>query len=93
MNRRAGSPLSRERASVEGRLQAGREALVQTEDIIDSVVLAPGGSRAKLESARNTISTQRVRIRPTIRSTSSSAPASMFDRLSFAARRWSPQKM
>jgi len=53
-------------------------------------------SRAKPPSPRSTMRTrgQQARTWPTMRATSSTAPAeaSMFERLSFAASRWRPQK-
>jgi len=52
-------------------------------------------SRAKPESARSRIATrgQRARMWPTMRATSSTAPAeaSMFERRSLAASSWLPQ--
>jgi len=55
------------------------------------------GSRQKPLSARSRTRTrgQRARMRPTMRASSSVAPAeaSMFDRRSFAPSRWRPQKM
>jgi hypothetical protein len=58
---------------------------------------AISSSRAKPLSARSRIFTrgQRARICATMRATSSVAPAlaSMLARRSFAASRWSPQKM
>ena len=55
---------------------------------------AISSSRAKPLSARSTIRTfgQRRRMWATRRATSSFAPASMFERRSFAAKRCRPQK-
>src|SRR5690606_3095688 len=69
----------------------------QAKEEVDPVGLAPGHqpSRAKPESPRSRMRVrgQRPRIWPTMRATSSTAPAaaSWLDRLSRAASRWRPQ--
>ena len=86
---------------VQGRLQAGREPLVarQAEDVIDPVRLAPGHQRLAGEAG---VGAQHdLDRRPAgadlpddpLHPSTAPALASMFDRLSLAARRWSPQKM